>query len=152
MTKEFFGKKKKPKQVEIRKPDNQTDQEYELALQSIYNKLGVKKECGKLIVEQPIVLPVGTKRTTFSNLVRVCKSVKREPSHFSKYLEVELGTKAFVTSEGQYVVKGRFKVDQVKNVTTNYVRECVLCPECKLHKTKPETLFSSANCVLPNGL
>ena len=87
-------------------------------------------------MEQPIVLPAGTKRTAFANLVQMCKSIKREPSHFSKFLEVELGTKAFVTSEGKYVVKGLFKVNQIKSVTSNNVTEYVLCPECKLHKTK----------------
>ena len=69
-------KRKKVKQVEISHPSDKTDQQYELLLQSIYDKLGAKKECEKLIVELPIVLPVGTKKTTFSNLVRVCKSVE----------------------------------------------------------------------------
>ena len=134
---EFSGKKKKkkvPKLYETK--SNPTDQNYELALISIYEKLGVTTKCSKLIVEQPIVLPAGTRRTAFVNLGRVCKSIERDPSHFSKFLETELGTKAFVTSERQYVVKGRFKMDQIKSITSNYVREYVLCPECNLHKTK----------------
>ena len=134
MSEEFSGKKKRKKKPEAK--SDQTDENYELALKSIYKKPGVTTKCEKLTVEQPIILPVGTKRTAFVNLVRVCKSMEREPSHFSKFLEVVLGTKAFVTSEGKHVVKGRFKLDQIKSVTSNYVREYVLCPECKLHKTK----------------
>ena len=79
MSEEFSGKKKrkkKPEQVKIK--SDQTDQNYELALKSIYEKLGVTKKCEKLIVEQPIVLPAGTKRTAFANLVRDSKSIKRE--------------------------------------------------------------------------
>ena len=38
-------------------------------------------------------------------------------------------------SEARLVVRGRFKVDQIKKVTTAYVKEYVLCHSCHLHKT-----------------
>ena len=57
-----------PQQAKVK--SNQTDQNYELALKSIFEKLGVTTKCEKVIVEQPIILPVGTKRTAFVNLVR----------------------------------------------------------------------------------
>ena len=136
MSDTFSGKTKKKRKLPNPPLVQAEDTEYELALKSIYGKLGMVKKCEKLVVEQPTVLPLGTKTTVFVNLARVSRSMEREPSHLSKYLGSEHGTKAFVTSEGQYVVKRRFRADQVKKVTTDYVREYVLCYLRKLHKTK----------------
>ena len=80
----------------------------------------------KFVIEQPFAGPFGRKKTVFLNLLNVCKSMQRDPSHYVKFLEIELGTSAFADLHERYVMRGRFTTEQVKNVTGNYIRSYVI--------------------------
>ena len=138
----FVGKKKRKRRntvVETPLGDSGFDEEYFFLLSRLYKKMGKglsKPE--KFVIEQPFVEPFGRKKTAFLNLLKVCRSMQRDPSHYVKFLEIELGTTAFADSHERYVTRGRFMTEQVKNVTGNYIRSYVICPTCKSYTTRLE--------------
>ena len=57
--------------------------------------------------------------------------MRRDPLHYAKFLSTELGTQTFPNTQGRYIIQGCFKAEQIKNVTSNYVRTYLICPTCK---------------------
>ena len=121
---------------DMKEEEEKRNAEYSLLLSALYSKMGRSIfEPTKFVIEQPLVEPFGSKKTAFLNLGKVCKSMRRDPLHYAKFLETELGTHAFADVQGRYMIKGRFRTEQVINVTTNYLREYVICPTCKSFTT-----------------
>ena len=135
---QFTGKKKKKR---VKAPSEsllvETESDnYLLLLFRLYEKMGRGLyDPVKVVIEQPLVGPFGKKKTAFLNLLKVCKSMQRDPSHYVKFLETELGTHAFRGAQGRYVMRGRFTTEQVKSVTSNFVRNFVVCFTCWSYAT-----------------
>ena len=144
-------KKKKKRRVKERKEPVTFDDEYEELLKRAFEGkvTRVRGEKEKIMVEPPLVMRAGTKRTAFVNISSVCHSITRKPWHLARYLTSELGTTGNFDARGHFVLRGVFNNLKIQNVVSNYVKEYVICPSCRLIDTrlvkKEKILFLSCN-------
>ena len=85
----------------------------------------------------PNVASIGTKRTCITNFGEICDRLQREMEHVSSYIQHELGARGSIDSNRQLTVKskGLFKRSNIETVLKHYVREYVMCKECKCLET-----------------
>ena len=73
-------------------------------------------------------------KTIIKNFVEVAKTLHREPAHLLKFLQAEAGTFGEI-EEQRLVLKGQKKVEILNEKLSLYIKEFVICKECK----KPDT-------------
>lgn len=76
------------------------------------------------------------KMTAIRNFADIAKALRREPVHIAKYLFKELAVPGSV-SGNQLMLQGKFGGEQINRRLGDYVKEFVLCGECK----KPDTML-----------
>lgn len=91
---------------------------YKLIRENNPELAGEKK---KYIIVPPAVSREGTKKTAFSNLVDICKRMRRNPDHVVQYLFTELGTTGSIDGSQRLVIKGRFQQKQIENLLKRYI-------------------------------
>ncbi len=110
--------------------------EYEKMLDRLYLSLpkhALSRE--RFELPSPESLIQGNK-TFVKNFQQILKLIKRDQKHFFKFATRELGV-AVGIEQGRMVLNGRFSQKQVADLLENYLKTCVLCPECG----KPDTKF-----------
>ncbi len=75
-------------------------------------------------------------KTIIKNSSALLKSINREEKHLMKFLTKDLAVPAS-SSEGRIILTGKFSESHIRNSIQNYIKEYVLCKECK----KPDTKF-----------
>ncbi|KII69104.1 Eukaryotic translation initiation factor 2 subunit 2 [Thelohanellus kitauei] len=95
--------------------------------------LSVRK---KYATRPPELQRVGTKRIRFMNFIEICNVFKRPSSHLMDFILVELGTTGSLDSKEALTVKGRYEIKQFEAILRKYIKEYVLCPNCKSSETK----------------
>ncbi len=73
-------------------------------------------------------------KTIVRNFVEVAKGLGRDPHHILKFLQAEAGTFGTV-EESRLVLKGQKKAEILNEKLALYIKEFVICKECK----KPDT-------------
>lgn len=74
------------------------------------------------------------RKTILTNFFQIASHLRRKPEHFQKYLLKELATSG--QKEGdRLVLNNRVPSAKINQKTEQYVKEFVLCKECK----KPDT-------------
>ena len=73
-------------------------------------------------------------KTIVTNFSKICSALRRQPAHLLKFLQRELASPGII--EGDSLILTR-KVTSIKvnEKIAEYVKEFVICPECK----KPDT-------------
>jgi translation initiation factor 2 subunit 2 len=74
-------------------------------------------------------------RTIINNFYEIANSLRRDPDHFLKFLLKELATKCEIKNQ-QVIFQGVFPKDIVNKKIEIYVKNYVICPECKKPDTK----------------
>lgn len=97
----------------------------------------------KYTMVPPQVVREGSKKTSFSNVIDICKRMRRQPDHVMQYLFAELGTVGSVDGSQRLIIKGRFQPKQIENVLRRYIVEYVTCKTCK----SPNTLLLKENRI-----
>jgi len=76
-------------------------------------------------------------RTYISNLPQIAEYLRRDIEHVVKFISNELAT--FIYMEGKRaVLTGKFPARVVNEKLQKYIKEFVICPECKKADTKME--------------
>ncbi|HIK00084.1 TPA: translation initiation factor IF-2 subunit beta [archaeon] len=73
-------------------------------------------------------------KTIIKNFIEVAKNLGRDPAHLLKFLQAETGTFGEIEDQ-RLVLKGPKKVEVLNEKLDLYIKEFVLCKECK----KPDT-------------
>lgn len=89
----------------------------------------------KYTIVPPQVARDGSKKTSFSNIIDICKRMHRQPEHVIQYLYAELGTVGSIDGSQRLIIKGRFQPKQIENVLRRYIVEYVTCKTCKSPNT-----------------
>ncbi|WVQ75240.1 hypothetical protein IAR50_004852 [Cryptococcus sp. DSM 104548] len=89
----------------------------------------------------PQVQREGAKKTNFSNVMDICRRMRRQPEHVIMFLYSELGTTGSVDGTQRLVMKGKFTQKQIENVLRKYIVEYVTCKICK----SPDTILGKEN-------
>lgn len=115
---------------------------FRFLLQRIYdnmiknNPLLTKKV--KISISQPIVGPLGSRKTVWGNFEETIRSIERKLDHAKDYVAAELGTEVNLNEKNQLVMKGRFQPKQIQNILKNYLKDYVKCNNCRSYKTELE--------------
>ena len=76
--------------------------------------------------------------TVVTNFARIIKDLQREPSHLCKFISTSLGVQTVIDGN-QLVLKAKISADRLDEAMNSYVKQFVICPNCK----KPDTLFET---------
>jgi translation initiation factor 2 subunit 2 len=107
--------------------------EYEEALERAFKEIKPISAVERFEVPEAKGFIEGNK-TIITNFSQVCDYIKRPMEHLAKYLAKSLGT-SFVVEGNRLILNRKFKMDKVNEKIQEYVKEYVICKQCK----KPDT-------------
>lgn len=148
----FYGKKKKQN---IQKYNNYYEEynnhykEYTELLKRLYeyskyNLLDKDKKQTLFYLQDSVKSEYKNRKTTWYNFNMFCKNTNRSEHHVKSYILRELMTQGSILEDGTLKIYGKFNNVQLKSVIKNYIKEYVLCSQCKslhTHLQKFDALF-----------
>ncbi|MCX8158214.1 MAG: translation initiation factor IF-2 subunit beta [Candidatus Diapherotrites archaeon] len=109
--------------------------EYEKMLDRLYMQVTTKgKNEGRMEIPKPESIIEGNK-TIIKNFSQFVKTIERDEKQIIKYITKETASSGVVNS-GRLILNGKFSQFQIERLFDNYVKNFVLCPECKRPDTK----------------
>jgi len=120
--------------------------EYESLLNRLYNFMSYKKPDESSGSNKTGLIPILTRKnkiTTIENFTTVLKSIQRKKvfddfekrkAHMVEYLLFELFCQGHVSNE-KLILRGRFQSERITNILLKYVKEYILCKNCKSTNT-----------------
>jgi len=107
---------------------------YKKMLSDAYSTLGDHAK-EKLKIQPPTVTVQGGKHCVLDNFYGICQNVNRDSEHLMKFILTEFGTTGSINGEGGMVLSGRFKPKAFEKIIRNYIKQFVLCPNCRSANT-----------------
>ena len=107
---------------------------YEQLLTQAYGKIKVVQANGDRFSVPKATGQVSGKTTIITNIKEIADYIRRPIEHIAKYLMKELATPGMIEND-RLILKTRLNAARVNEKVDAYIREFVLCPECK----KPDT-------------
>ena len=107
---------------------------YEQLLERAYSKINLVQTGSDRFNVPKAQGQVSGKTTIITNIKEIADYIRRPLEQVSKYLMKELATPGEIENE-RLILKTRLNAARVNEKIEAYVREFVLCPECK----KPDT-------------
>ena len=117
-------------------------------IDKFYNELELKTgKVVKLSVDRPVIKCLN-KKTFLSNFRTICKQLKRDESSILKFFSEELRTIISIDQNGGMVIDKLFKQNGIEKVLNSYIKEYVICSECKFGDTiiKKENRITFIEC------
>jgi translation initiation factor 2 subunit 2 len=103
----------------------------EYMINRAYNELElIHKEKKKPTFVQPNIISKDRK-TFFINFEDCCKSMNRTQEYVKKYLESETNISTSILGDGGLKFDVQIKPPQIKNIITHFIKELVICKDCK---------------------
>ena len=129
-------KKKKPKVYQgfVEETEEAVEAEYHDLLKRIYEKNPFVKR-PKFIVKAPQIVKISIKKTSFVNFFEISSNLNRNYQHFQSFILSELSTTGSIDSRQHLVLKGRFNYKHFEKIIKNYIKEYVICDQCKSRDT-----------------
>ena len=107
---------------------------YEKLLKEAYSKVkSIKKDSERFEIPK-VKGSVSGKNTIISNILLIANQIRRPVEHLVKFLQKELAVSGTLEKE-RLILKTRLNSSRVNEKIEQYVKEFVLCQECK----KPDT-------------
>jgi translation initiation factor 2 subunit 2 len=107
---------------------------YEKLLEEAYSKVkSIKKDSERFEIPK-VKGSVSGKNTIISNILLIANQIRRPVEHLVKFLQKELAVSGTLEKE-RLILKTRLNSSRVNEKIEQYVKEFVLCQECK----KPDT-------------
>jgi translation initiation factor 2 subunit 2 len=107
---------------------------YEEMLNEAYSKIKTVEKNSERFEIPKVQGKYEGKKTILSNFISIVNYIRREPEHFLKYLIKELATAGYLEGE-RLILNKKVNREKVDEKIEQYVKEFVLCKECK----KPDT-------------
>jgi translation initiation factor 2 subunit 2 len=118
------------------------EMEYERMLDRLYLSLPEQTKTKERFEMPAVKSHVQGNKTFIDNHSAILKLIHREEKHLIKFITKDLGVPTNAI-EGKIAVTGKFSEQQITNSIHNYIKNYVLCKECK----KPDTKFVEINNV-----
>lgn len=109
--------------------------EYEDLLEKAYEKLPKVKVDEERFEIPKFEIMIQGNQTIVKNFAQVCHVLRREPKHVLKFLTKELATPANI-DQTRALFQSKLFRNTVQKKLESYVKEYVLCKECKKPDTK----------------
>jgi len=116
--------------------------EYDFLLNNIREKLAKPLSSGERWAIPTVDVIYEGKSTVLKNFSEIVSKIRRDSEHLFGYLQKELGTSA-TTDKVRVIFKGRLTQKQIQDRINAFIKEFVLCNECK----KPDTHFEKDDRV-----
>jgi translation initiation factor 2 subunit 2 len=113
----------------------QTEAEYRKLLDKLYRELPEKAKVRKRFEMPRFDSFVQGNQTIINNFTDVASALRREPKHLMKFLTKESAT-AGTLQKNRLILQGKFRDRLLNERLEIYVKEYVLCRECKKPDTK----------------
>jgi translation initiation factor 2 subunit 2 len=111
--------------------------EYEELLNRVYSKLPEKVLRRERFNVPKVRRSYEGNKTVIHNFKEIIDKLNRDQQHIYKYLVKNLGT-AGVIQGSKLVLHGVFSTEEIEEVIEEYVKDYVICPECKSPDTHIE--------------
>jgi translation initiation factor 2 beta subunit (eIF-2beta)/eIF-5 len=110
----------------------------------------INKNKKKPTFPQPNIISKDRK-TFFINFNEICIAIDRTPEYVKKYLETETNISTSIMGDGGLKFDVSIKPQQIKNIITNFIKELIICKDCKscittLEKETRILYLSCSNC------
>ena len=110
----------------------------------------LNKNKKKPIFPQPNIISKDRK-TFFINFSELCKTIDRTQDHVKKYLETETNIPTSILGDGGLKFDVSIKPQQIKNIITTFIKELIICKDCRtcittLEKENRLTYMCCSNC------
>ncbi len=109
-------------------------EEYDSLLENAYSKVKVVDSKSNRFDVPKVTGQVSGKNTIITNIGAIASYIRRPIEHLAKFLLRELAAPGMVEND-RLVLKTRLNSQRVNEKVELYIKEFVLCPECK----KPDT-------------
>ena len=109
--------------------------DYENLLNSAFEKLPKKLESADRFKVPEVELEIIGPKTVFKNFSQIITVLRRDASHFAKFLSKELAVPGSIQSNN-LVFQGKVGREILQKKTADYVKEFVYCKECGEPDTK----------------
>ena len=108
---------------------------YEDLLNKAYQNLPkVEESTERLEIPEPEIIIQG-RQTIIKNFSQICEAMRRDPNHLLKFLTKELATPAGFDGT-RATFQSKIARRMVENKMESYVKEYLVCKECKRPDTK----------------
>ncbi len=108
--------------------------EYESLLENAYKSVKkVDKEKSRFEVPK-VEGHIEGKKTIITNFLHIASYIRRDITHFQKFLLKELATQGQIEGE-RLILNNKIQSSKINQKVEQYIQEFVLCKECK----KPDT-------------
>jgi len=126
--------KKKKKKTKVIKPIVEELYTYEFLLKKIIKE----KEKNNIIIEEkkinsikiPNIVKIGSKTVLWINFECICKTLKRDMNHVSKFIFTELCTTGSININNQLKIKGIFRSLHIESLLKKYINKYITCKNC----------------------
>jgi len=71
------------------------------------------------------------RKTFFINFSEICKTIDRTPDYVKKYLEIETNISTSILGDGGLKFDVSIKPQQIKNIVTTFIKELIICKDCR---------------------
>ncbi|MBI5347666.1 MAG: translation initiation factor IF-2 subunit beta [Candidatus Aenigmarchaeota archaeon] len=106
-----------------------TDMEYEELLKMAKSRIPKGSETTeRFSIPKPVVVQSG-KQTIVQNFNEICKTMRRDAKHVSKFLFKELAVPGSM-KDGSLVLQGKFRKDIIEKRIDEYAKNFLYCLEC----------------------
>ena len=107
---------------------------YDQLLERVYKNMPLQEKEESRFELPEIKSHLSGNKTIISNLEQIAKILRREVSHFFKFMLRELATTGDVL-ESEYIFVGKFRNEFLQKKIEKYAKEFVFCEQCH----KPDT-------------
>ncbi len=107
---------------------------YERLLEEAHKKIKKVERKGERFEIPKIKGQFEGKKTILTNFLNIASQIRRKPEHFQKFILKELATSGNLEGD-RLVLNNRIPSSKINSKIEDYVKEFVLCKECK----KPDT-------------
>lgn len=94
-----------------------------------------KNKSDKLLLSRPEVT-FANKRTFIKNFKDLSQRLNRKDLEIKAFFDAELNAPSSIDGNGMLVIQGRFRQNGIQKVLTNYIKQYLLCSECKSTDTE----------------
>lgn len=105
------------------------------------NNQDLAGEKRKFTIVPPQISREGSKKTSFANIVDLCRRMHRPVEHLTAFILTELGTTGSSDGAQRLLIRGRYQQLQIENVLRKYIQEYVTCKMCR----SPDTAMTKEN-------
>ena len=111
--------------------------DYESLLDSAMEKMPKKKGSGSRFVVPKVIVEAHGSKTVVKNFAEVADSLRREPSHISRFIAKEFAAPASIQS-GTLVLQAKISREVMQKKLEEYIKNFVYCRVCGEPDTRLE--------------